>query len=82
MASIRGLMNLQQKIKRLIDESQSNDDASNLICVMLHHELELDEDIWFEEAELELLFENSADPKVQDAHNELWDRVEFILAGR
>jgi hypothetical protein len=76
-------MNLRQKIKRLIDESPSYDDASKLICVMLNHELELDGNGWFDDdPELEVLFEDSDDPNVEHAHSELVDKVESILAGR
>lgn len=64
-------MNLRQKIKRLIDESQGYDDASKLICVMLNYELDLERNDWFEDdPDLEELLED----------NELWDRVELILA--
>jgi hypothetical protein len=76
-------MNLRQKIKRLIDESPSYDDASKLICVMLSDELELSGNGWFEDdPELEALLEDSDDPKAEHAYNELSDRVECILAGK
>ena len=79
-------LNLRQKIKRLIDESQSNDDASKLICVMINDELELEGNGWFEDdPELEALFENSDeddcdDRKIHKIYKKLWDRVNSILA--